>query len=129
MSEIDDLVDISKYAGERFDLVQAGGGNSSVKYDNGEEFDDSTSGNGIWEPWEDFQDGNGEYDIEEDFQDGNDVYDFGEVFIDSELFDGALTIGECFIQGKSEKEILLSTICATRLWQIMNFQVLLHSLI
>lgn len=36
MSEIKDLVEISKYAGERFDLVQAGGGNSSVKYDNDE---------------------------------------------------------------------------------------------
>jgi len=36
MSEISALVEISKYAGERFDLVQAGGGNSSVKYDNGE---------------------------------------------------------------------------------------------
>lgn len=36
MSEINDLVEISKYAGERFDLVQAGGGNSSVKFDNGE---------------------------------------------------------------------------------------------
>lgn len=36
MSEIKDLVEISKYAGERFDLVQAGGGNSSVKYENDE---------------------------------------------------------------------------------------------
>ena len=36
MSEIKDLVEMSKYAGERFDLVQAGGGNSSVKFDNGE---------------------------------------------------------------------------------------------
>jgi rhamnose utilization protein RhaD (predicted bifunctional aldolase and dehydrogenase) len=36
MSEIIDLVEISKYAGERIDLVQAGGGNSSVKFDNGE---------------------------------------------------------------------------------------------
>ena len=35
MKEIIDLVDISKYAGERIDLVQAGGGNSSVKLDNG----------------------------------------------------------------------------------------------
>jgi rhamnose utilization protein RhaD (predicted bifunctional aldolase and dehydrogenase) len=34
MNEIIDLIDISKYAGERFDLVQAGGGNASVKYDN-----------------------------------------------------------------------------------------------
>tara|TARA_R110001583_G_scaffold152016_1_gene303806 strand:+ start:7314 stop:8381 length:1068 start_codon:yes stop_codon:yes gene_type:complete len=31
MNELNDLVSISKYAGERFDLVQAGGGNSSVK--------------------------------------------------------------------------------------------------
>lgn len=36
MNEIKDLVDISKYAGERFDLIQAGGGNSSVKLENGE---------------------------------------------------------------------------------------------
>ncbi|MCV6608587.1 MAG: class II aldolase/adducin family protein [Campylobacterales bacterium] len=36
MIEIKELVNISKYAGERFDLVQAGGGNSSVKFDNGE---------------------------------------------------------------------------------------------
>lgn len=36
MKEIIDLVDISKYAGERIDLVQAGGGNSSVKFDNGQ---------------------------------------------------------------------------------------------
>ena len=37
MSEIKDFVEISKYAGERFDLVQAAGGNSSVKfYDKGE---------------------------------------------------------------------------------------------
>jgi rhamnose utilization protein RhaD (predicted bifunctional aldolase and dehydrogenase) len=36
VSEIKDLVEISKYAGERFDLVQAGGGNSSVKYYNDE---------------------------------------------------------------------------------------------
>jgi rhamnose utilization protein RhaD (predicted bifunctional aldolase and dehydrogenase) len=36
MSEIKDFVEISKYAGERFDLVQAGGGNSSVKLENGE---------------------------------------------------------------------------------------------
>jgi len=36
MSEVNALVEISKYAGERFDLVQAGGGNSSVKFDNGE---------------------------------------------------------------------------------------------
>jgi len=32
-----------------------------------------------------------------------------EVFIDSELKDGSLTIGECFIQGKSDDEILLTT--------------------
>jgi len=36
MNELEDLIDISKYAGERFDLVQAGGGNSSVKLDSGE---------------------------------------------------------------------------------------------
>ncbi len=36
MSEVKALVKISKYAGERFDLVQAGGGNSSVKFDSGE---------------------------------------------------------------------------------------------
>lgn len=36
MSEVKDLVEISKYAGERFDLVQAAGGNSSVKFDTGE---------------------------------------------------------------------------------------------
>jgi len=36
MNEIDDLVEMSKYAGERFDLVQAGGGNSSVKFEEGE---------------------------------------------------------------------------------------------
>lgn len=36
MNEVKELVEISKYAGERFDLVQAGGGNSSVKFDNGE---------------------------------------------------------------------------------------------
>lgn len=35
MTELDQLVNISKYAGGRFDLVQAGGGNSSVKCDNG----------------------------------------------------------------------------------------------
>ena len=34
MSEIKDFVEISKYAGERFDLVQAAGGNSSVKLNN-----------------------------------------------------------------------------------------------
>ena len=36
MREIIDLVEMSKYAGERIDLVQAGGGNSSVKFDTGE---------------------------------------------------------------------------------------------
>jgi rhamnose utilization protein RhaD (predicted bifunctional aldolase and dehydrogenase) len=36
MNEIIDFVKISKYAGERFDLVQAGGGNSSVKLESGE---------------------------------------------------------------------------------------------
>lgn len=36
MKEIKDFVAISKYAGERLDLVQAAGGNSSVKLDNGE---------------------------------------------------------------------------------------------
>ena len=36
MNELVDLKELSKYAGERFDLVQAGGGNSSVKLDNGE---------------------------------------------------------------------------------------------
>lgn len=36
MNEIRDLIELSKYAGERFDLVQAGGGNSSVKCDNNE---------------------------------------------------------------------------------------------
>lgn len=35
MNDVDALVVISKYAGERFDLVQAGGGNSSVKLDDG----------------------------------------------------------------------------------------------
>lgn len=33
---LNDLIEISKYAGERFDLVQAGGGNSSVKINNDE---------------------------------------------------------------------------------------------
>jgi ribulose-5-phosphate 4-epimerase/fuculose-1-phosphate aldolase len=36
LNEINKLIEISKYAGERFDLIQAGGGNSSVKLDNGE---------------------------------------------------------------------------------------------
>ncbi len=35
MDDLNALVNISKYAGERFDLVQAGGGNSSVKLKNG----------------------------------------------------------------------------------------------
>ena len=34
--DIRDFVKLSKWAGERFDLVQAGGGNSSVKLDSGE---------------------------------------------------------------------------------------------
>ncbi len=34
MIELQNLIKISKYAGERFDLVQAGGGNSSVKLKN-----------------------------------------------------------------------------------------------
>ena len=38
MSELQDFIEISKYAGERFDLVQAGGGNSSVKNDDGTMF-------------------------------------------------------------------------------------------
>ena len=38
MSEIKNFVEISKYAGERLDLVQAAGGNSSVKLNNGEMF-------------------------------------------------------------------------------------------
>lgn len=33
--DVKNLVALSKYAGERFDLVQAGGGNSSVKLDDG----------------------------------------------------------------------------------------------
>jgi len=36
MRDLKDFVEISKYAGERLDLVQAAGGNSSVKLDNGE---------------------------------------------------------------------------------------------
>jgi len=36
MNTLKDLIDISKYAGERFDLVQVGGGNSSIKFDSGE---------------------------------------------------------------------------------------------
>ncbi len=35
MNEIKNFIAFSKYAGERFDLVQAGGGNSSVKLDDG----------------------------------------------------------------------------------------------
>ena len=35
MCELKDFIKISKYSGERFDLIQAGGGNSSVKDDNG----------------------------------------------------------------------------------------------
>ncbi len=35
MNNLDAFVSISRYAGERFDLVQAGGGNSSVKLDDG----------------------------------------------------------------------------------------------
>lgn len=35
MKEIKELVEISKYSGERLDLVQAGGGNSSVKLNTG----------------------------------------------------------------------------------------------
>jgi ribulose-5-phosphate 4-epimerase/fuculose-1-phosphate aldolase len=35
MIELENLIKISKYAGQRFDLVQAGGGNSSVKLDGG----------------------------------------------------------------------------------------------
>lgn len=31
---LDALVKMSKYAGQRFDLVQAGGGNTSVKFGN-----------------------------------------------------------------------------------------------
>ncbi|HAR62500.1 MAG: hypothetical protein DKM50_02665 [Candidatus Margulisiibacteriota bacterium] len=35
MNELEKFVKLSKYAGERFDLVQAGGGNSSVKLSDG----------------------------------------------------------------------------------------------
>lgn len=38
MQELLDFIDISKYSGERFDLVQAGGGNSSVKCSDGTMF-------------------------------------------------------------------------------------------
>lgn len=34
-NDIENLVKLSKYAGQRFDLVQAGGGNTSVKHDDG----------------------------------------------------------------------------------------------
>jgi rhamnose utilization protein RhaD (predicted bifunctional aldolase and dehydrogenase) len=37
-AEIADLIEISRFAGERFDLVQAGGGNTSVKLDDGRIF-------------------------------------------------------------------------------------------
>lgn len=36
MTELDEFVALSRYAGERFDLVQAAGGNASVKYANDE---------------------------------------------------------------------------------------------
>ena len=36
MIEIENFIKLSKYAGERFDLVQAAGGNSSVKLKNNE---------------------------------------------------------------------------------------------
>ena len=36
MKEIKDFIEISKYAGERLDLIQAAGGNSSVKLNSGE---------------------------------------------------------------------------------------------
>jgi len=36
MKALAEFIEISKYAGERFDLIQAGGGNSSVKLENGE---------------------------------------------------------------------------------------------
>jgi rhamnose utilization protein RhaD (predicted bifunctional aldolase and dehydrogenase) len=35
MQELDHFVKLSKFAGERFDLTQAGGGNSSVKFNDG----------------------------------------------------------------------------------------------
>lgn len=37
-TEIADLIEVSRFAGERFDLVQAGGGNTSVKLDDGRIF-------------------------------------------------------------------------------------------
>lgn len=36
MIDLKNFIELSKYAGERFDLIQAGGGNSSVKLKNGE---------------------------------------------------------------------------------------------
>ena len=36
INKVKDLISISKYAGERFDLTQVGGGNSSIKFDSGE---------------------------------------------------------------------------------------------
>ena len=36
MIELKNFVEISRYAGERFDLVQAAGGNTSVKLKNSE---------------------------------------------------------------------------------------------
>ncbi len=36
INKVKDLINISKYAGERFDLTQVGGGNSSIKFDSGE---------------------------------------------------------------------------------------------
>lgn len=36
MRELEEFIEMSKYAGERFDLVQAGGGNTSVKLSTGE---------------------------------------------------------------------------------------------
>lgn len=36
MNDVIDFIKMSKYAGERFDLVQAGGGNTSVKLNNGQ---------------------------------------------------------------------------------------------
>ncbi|MDG0794539.1 class II aldolase/adducin family protein [Cohnella ginsengisoli] len=35
MNELKQLIQMSKYAGERLDLIQAGGGNSSVKFEDG----------------------------------------------------------------------------------------------
>ena len=34
MNELQDFIELSKYAGERYDLIQAGGGNTSVKFEN-----------------------------------------------------------------------------------------------